>query len=84
MEPEKMVIWQTFVAFFTAGNQLKLKNGKNCGFRSWNIGNTSGDGIAMVTETYGCIQTDTQWDSMDAKSMGIIDNLCHLQLDSME
>ena len=28
MEPEKMVIWQTFVAFFTAGNQLKLKNGK--------------------------------------------------------
>ena len=43
---------------------------KNCGFGSWNIGNTSGDGIAMVTETYGCFQTDMQWDSMDEKSMG--------------
>ena len=43
---------------------------KNCGFRCWNIGNTSGDRIAMVMETYGCIQTDMQWDSMDEKSMG--------------
>ena len=28
MELEKMVIWQTFVVFFTAGNRLKSKNRK--------------------------------------------------------
>ena len=28
MELETMVFWQTFVAFFTAGNQLRSKNGK--------------------------------------------------------
>ena len=28
MESEKMVFWLTFVAFFTAGNRLRSKNGK--------------------------------------------------------
>ena len=28
MEPEKMVFWLTFVAFFTAGNRLRAKNGE--------------------------------------------------------
>ena len=70
MEPEKMVIWQTFIAFLLQEISWNWKMGKNCGFWSWNIGNTSGDGIAMVTETYGCIQTDTQRESMDEKSMG--------------
>ena len=70
MELEKMVFWLTFIAFFTAGNRLRSINGKNFGFQSWNIGNTSGDGMVMVMETYGCIQTNTQRDSMDEKSMG--------------
>ena len=67
MESVAMVVWQIFVAIVTAGNRLRPKNGKKLWISKLEY---QQHGIAMVTEIYGCIQTDTQRYSMDAKSMG--------------
>ena len=67
MESEKMVFWLTFISFFTAGNRLRAKNVE----KLWTSRlEYQQHVIAMVAETYGYIQTDTQWNSMDEKSMG--------------
>ena len=89
MEPEKMVFWLTFVALCTAGNQLRAKKREK--IVDFNVGILATHQVTelrwlrkpMVVSklTRNWIQwTRNLW----ALVSSITDNLCHLQLDSME
>ena len=89
MEPEAMVFWQIFIAMFTAGKRLRPKNGKkNLDFEVGISATHQGTELRWLRKSMvvsKLTRNGNQWmRNLWVLASCITDNLCHLQLDSVE
>ena len=87
MEPEKMVIWQTFIVFFFCRKSVEIEKWKKIvDFKVGISATHQGTELRWLRKPMvvsKLTHKGIQW-ILWALASGIMDNLCHLQLNSME